>query len=112
MINLDRQLGAVLSALAALSDAMQTEGVVAASSPEVPEDKPWEARFAAQVRRRRLERSWSMHRLAKLLGQAGYSDSTNLVLRIEEGTRPVRLNEAYVLAAIFDTTLEEMVAER
>lgn len=66
---------------------------------EPTEELPWEATFVANIRRARAALGVSQTELARRVtsrGVSGFHQQT--VQRIESGTRPVRLNEAVVIA--------------
>lgn len=70
----------------------------------------WERNFREQVRRAREARSMTQTDLAKALKAFGLPFHQQTVQRIEQGERPVRLNEAYLIAQVLDLSLDTMTA--
>ncbi|MFI0484859.1 helix-turn-helix transcriptional regulator [Actinomadura sp. 9N215] len=68
----------------------------------------WERNFATQMQRLREARKMTQTDLAKELQRFGLRFHQQTVQRVEAGERPVRLNEAYVIAQIFDVDLRSM----
>ncbi len=69
-----------------------------------------ERRFGRTVRELRKARGWSQADLAQALRQRGHSMHQTMIAKTEIGTRPVRLNEAEDLAAVFGMGLTELLA--
>jgi transcriptional regulator with XRE-family HTH domain len=69
---------------------------------------PWEAAFAKNVKAARERRGWSQTELAKRLTARSLPFHQQQVQRIEAGARPVRLNEAIVLAEVLGEHFEDM----
>jgi transcriptional regulator with XRE-family HTH domain len=73
---------------------------------ENPEDDaaalPWEATFAKALARLRLEHGMSQTELARRSTEAGLPLYQQQIQRIENLSRPVRLNEALLLAQILN----------
>ncbi len=75
--------------------------------------------FAARVREMRERYGWSQQRLAKAMSARGLAIGANMaapmhidpsgVTRLERGDRQIRLDEAVLLAEIFDTTVDGML---
>lgn len=72
-------------------------------------DLPWEQAFGAEVRRLRLARGWSQSEVARRMESRGAPIHQQQLTRIETGKRAVRLNEAMVLAQVFDRPLTDML---
>jgi transcriptional regulator with XRE-family HTH domain len=60
------------------------------------------------MKRLREERGWTQTDLARHLSSLGLKFHQQTVQRIEAGERPVRLDEAYLIALIFGEPLERM----
>ncbi len=71
-----------------------------------------ERTFGEVVRRLRQERGWTQAKLAGLLGLYGIKMHQTTFAKLEAGDRPIRLNEAAVLAVIFETDLMWMLDSR
>lgn len=74
------------------------------------EDAPWqptdvEKCLATAVRSLRQERGWTQEQLAARLAVYGFVMHQTTIAKLEAAERPIRLNEAAALAAIFETTL-------
>lgn len=69
---------------------------------------PWEAVFQKNVKTLRERRGWSQTELAKRLSSQGLPFHQQQVQRIETGARPVRLNEAMLLAKTFGVSWDDM----
>lgn len=77
--------------------------------PSVDSDGlPWEAAFAKNVKAARERRGWSQTELAKRLTARSLTFHQQQIQRIETGTRPVRLNEAILLAEVLGELFEDM----
>lgn len=63
---------------------------------------PWETAFAKSLARRRLELEMSQTELARRATQAGLPLFQQQIQRIENLARPIRLNEAILLAQILE----------
>ncbi|WP_332760228.1 helix-turn-helix domain-containing protein [Pseudarthrobacter sp.] len=72
---------------------------------------PWEAAFAKVLARRRQERGMSQTELARRATEAGLPLFQQQIQRIENLARPVRLNEAVVLARLLDQDPWVMIRE-
>ena len=71
---------------------------------------PVETRFRERVRRERERRDWSQAELAKLLQDRGIASIyPTTVAKIEAGERAVRIDEATVLADIFDVSVDALL---
>lgn len=69
-----------------------------------------EQRFSTALRQTREQRGWSQADLAREARQAGLRNfHPTTVSRIEANERSVRLNEADLLAGLFDVTLPELL---
>ena len=68
----------------------------------------WERNFREQMRRRRLGLGDSQSAFAKRVAAQGLPFHQPTVQRIESGERPVRLDEAHVIAEVFGVTLDTM----
>lgn len=79
-----------------LADEWRTEG------PEVA--------FGQRVRELRLARGWSQEDLAERLTALGFQFHQTQIGKMENGGRPIRLNEAGALAAIFEVPLPDLIA--
>lgn len=79
-----------------LADEWRTEG------PEVA--------FGQRVRELRLARGWSQEDLAERLTALGFQFHQTQIGKLENGGRPIRLNEAGALAAIFEVPLPDLIA--
>lgn len=63
--------------------------------------------FGAQVRQAREARGWTQDRLRRVLQDvAGVDLSSTAMTRLEQGKRPIRLNEVTALAQILELGLE------
>lgn len=71
---------------------------------------PWELFFVENMRRLRERAKMTQTDLAKSLKASGLSFHQQTIQRIENGERPVRLNEAFLIAQVFDIELETMVS--
>lgn len=71
---------------------------------------PWEANFVSEMRRLRENKGLTQTDLARLVKGYGLPFHQQTVARIELGTRPVRLDEAFVIAQALDARLETMVS--
>lgn len=66
--------------------------------------------FRLTVRRLREEREWTQNQLATELRKRGLEEFSQVaVARLERGERAVKLGEARVFAAVFSTTVEDML---
>lgn len=70
----------------------------------------WEENFRAQLRARREASGESQSALAKRIAASGLAFHQPTVQRIEDGKRPVRLDEAHVIAEALGTTIEAMTS--
>lgn len=71
---------------------------------------PWELRFITNLQRLRERREMTQTDLAKALRGQGLPFHQQTIQRIENGDRPVRLNEAYLIAQELHANLEEMTS--
>jgi transcriptional regulator with XRE-family HTH domain len=71
----------------------------------------WEANFIEQMARLRESRKISQTELAKRLRAAGLPFHQQTIQRVESGERPVRLNEAFVIARELGSNVELMSSE-
>ena len=78
------------------------------AEPNDGPDPPWEATFIEQMARLREARGLSQAELAKRLKTAGLPFHQQTVQRIENGQRPVRLNEAFLIAQELESTIDSM----
>lgn len=62
-----------------------------------------------ELRRLRIGLGWSQEEVAERMKNYGYEWHQTLVGRIEAANRPLRLNEAVDLAALFDVPLERLL---
>lgn len=67
-----------------------------------------EAVFAGSVRRRREDKGWTQTDLAREMKKQGFSFHQQTIQRIEDGKRPVRLDEAYALAELLGSKIDFM----
>lgn len=70
----------------------------------------WEENFRAQLKARREASGESQSALAKRIAASGLAFHQPTVQRIEDGKRPVRLDEAHVIADALGTTVVAMTA--
>ncbi|MGW4638017.1 helix-turn-helix domain-containing protein [Sphaerisporangium sp. NPDC004334] len=68
-----------------------------------------EAILGAHVRELRKRHGWTQHDLAQKLESFGFPLHQSAIARIEAGNRPVRLNEAVVLATLFSVDLPSLL---
>lgn len=68
----------------------------------------WEGIFRAQMKFLREQRGVSQTELARQLSDRGLSFHQQTVQRVEQGDRAIRLDEAYLIAEIFDVELSSM----
>lgn len=87
---------------------------MAEGSPEI--NTEWwdnhgpEAMLARRLRQLRLARGMSQQDVADHMRDLGHSWYQTTVAKIEKGGRPIRLNEAALLAALFDIPPQELLA--
>lgn len=81
------------------------------SNPEQEPGLPWEAAFAKSMARARLDASISQTELARRATEAGLPLFQQQVQRIENLSRPIRLNEAVVLARVLHGDPWDMAAQ-
>lgn len=68
--------------------------------------------FGLEVQAQRESKGWSMTEFAAMLSAAGLSNfHPTTVGRMERGERPVRLNEAVIIAQVLGSTLDDLVVE-
>ncbi|MDV8065533.1 helix-turn-helix transcriptional regulator [Rhodococcus sp. IEGM 1366] len=72
---------------------------------------PWELNFASQMYKLRSARGLNQTELARRIGLWGLPFHQQTIQRIEAGQRPIRLNEAHVIAEVLDTTVVAMTSE-
>lgn len=70
---------------------------------------PWESAFITRMAQRRAALGMTQNELARRLKERGLPFHQQTVQRVEVGERPVRLDEAHVIAEILDTSLETML---
>ena len=63
-----------------------------------------------ELRRLRTERGWTQDEVARRMAAYGYDWHQTLVAKTEAAQRPLRLNEAADLAALFGASLESLLA--
>jgi transcriptional regulator with XRE-family HTH domain len=68
-----------------------------------------EAVLAQRLRAFRDARGWTQDDLVRRMGGAGFSWRQSTVAKTEAATRPVRVDEAAALAAIFGVTVDDLV---
>jgi transcriptional regulator with XRE-family HTH domain len=68
-----------------------------------------EAHVGRRVRGLREERGWSQQDLGRRLAPYGFELTQSTVAKLENGARPVRLNEAAALAALFGVNISELI---
>lgn len=76
------------------------------AADKAPADQ--EAGFRASMVAMRAEKDLSQTALANMLRDAGYAFHQQTVAKIEVGERPVRLEEAYAIAAALGSDVDEM----
>lgn len=64
--------------------------------------------FRESMKRRREMLGVNQTELARRMKASGYSFHQQTIQRVEAGERPIRLDEAYAIAEILDTTVESM----
>jgi transcriptional regulator with XRE-family HTH domain len=67
--------------------------------------------FGARLRVLREQWGYSQEELARVMQNAGFKWQQTTTAKTEAGKRPVRLNEAHVLAAHFGVTINDMLSE-
>ncbi|WP_238384592.1 helix-turn-helix transcriptional regulator [Segeticoccus rhizosphaerae] len=67
-----------------------------------------EAVFAGSVNRLRERKGWTQTDLAREMKERGFPFHQQTIQRIEDGKRPVRLDEAYALAELLDSEIDSM----
>lgn len=75
-----------------------------------PAPLPWESAFATNLKRARERLQMSQTELAKQAAERGLPYHQQTVQRVETSARPIRLNEAFVLADIVGEELATMLA--
>ena len=73
---------------------------------------PWEYTFRRKMSQLREAEGITQNEFAKRLKSKGLSFHQQTVQRIEAGERPVRLDEAHVIASTLGVSLEVMLTER
>jgi len=68
-----------------------------------------EHRFAAQVRRLRIDKGWSQAELAARLQSTLPAWAQTTVAKTESASRPIRLNEVAALAKVLGVALHELI---
>lgn len=87
-------------------DASETRLVV---SSLVENDRAsLEVLFGQRVRELRTERGWSQSELGKRMKAYGHDLSQTTVAKLENGKRPIRLNEAQALCDIFGVAFSDL----
>jgi transcriptional regulator with XRE-family HTH domain len=67
--------------------------------------------FGTRLRVLREQWGYSQEELARVMQKAGFKWQQTTAAKTEAGKRPVRLNEAHVLAAHFGITINDMLSE-
>lgn len=68
--------------------------------------------FGLEVQAQREDKGWSMTEFASMLSEAGLKNfHPTTIGRLERGERPVRLNEAVVIAKVLGSALDDLVVE-
>lgn len=62
-----------------------------------------------ELKRLRTDRGWSQEAVARRMTASGYDWHQTTVGRTESATRPLRVNEAVVLAAIFEVPITQLL---
>jgi transcriptional regulator with XRE-family HTH domain len=62
-----------------------------------------------ELKRLRTDRGWSQEAVARRMSASGYDWHQTTVGRTESATRPLRVNEAVVLAAIFEVPITQLL---
>lgn len=88
---------------------MVTRCVMLFAMDEQQDELPWEKAFAAEVARLRTEAGMSQRALTKTINEQGLSFHQSQLRRIELGERPIRLNEAYVVAAALGRSVTDLL---
>ena len=78
--------------------------------PESSERGP-EVVVAQRVRELRRSRGWTQDDLAREMAARGWPMHQTTIAKLETQVRPIRLNEAATLAAIFEVSIHDLVAE-
>jgi transcriptional regulator with XRE-family HTH domain len=78
--------------------------VVLVKHPELTQTA--EEHFGAAVRQARENREWTQETLRRLLAERGIHLEKTAMIRLEQGKRPIRLNEVSVLARLFGLDLQ------
>lgn len=76
---------------------------------EITSSHPWEERFRAQMEDLRSARQITQTALAEQVRERGFPFHQQTIAKIENGTRPVRLDEAYVIADVLGSSVPQMV---
>lgn len=82
----------------------ETESATASSGMPNPE-----LLVGLRVRQLRQALGWSQEQVAKRLLEFGVSMHQTTIAKIEAAARPIRVNEAYVLAKILNVSLEDLL---
>lgn len=80
------------------------------NKPQRPADAA-RKRFAEGVKSARAESEWSQRELAEELATHGLKIDPSAVTRIERGTRPVKVEEAWIIAEVLGTTVGDLLGE-
>ena len=81
-----------------------------AGSP--PDGRPDAEKLAGhRLRQLRTARNWPLREVAERMKAFGYNWHMTVVAKIETGQRPLRLNEALDLVALFGVRLEELLLD-
>lgn len=72
----------------------------------------YDARVGRNILTLRLARGLTQGRLAELLEHHGVTLSQPVLVKVEQGRRPLRLREAHALAAVLGVRVDEVVAEK
>lgn len=89
-------------------------------APELPGDmdpdealdilhRPWEYNFRQNMKSARVASGISQTQFAKQLNEAGLPYHQQTVQRVEDGKRPVRLNEAFVIAQALEVDISVLL---
>lgn len=70
-----------------------------------------EANVGKRTRRHREQRGWSQEELGRRLGNYGFAMHQTTVAKLENGSRPIRLNEVQALADIFGVSPGDLFEE-
>jgi transcriptional regulator with XRE-family HTH domain len=77
--------------------------------PTLAERADGEKRAGIQLRELRKARGWPLREVARRMESYGYHWHQTVVAKIETGQRPLRLNEALDLAALFGVSVTDLL---